>query len=236
MAQSRAKAWSVFMDVVATVAAVAACVVLAIRFGPFYGNAAEQPAASLPTDPVNLSAAPSLGSTAAPVTMVIYSDFECTFCGRFARDTWPALQHRFVDTGKVVVHFKYVPLPIHEHALAAARAANCTNPSGQFWRMHDLIFSHQEDLTARRLERDAVSLGLEPAAYRACAQKDSRVVADDLAEATRLGVRGTPTFFFGTTNSNRTVTITGRVSGARPASEFETAIESALAKTKRSAP
>jgi len=68
----------------------------------------------------------------APVEVVLYSDFQCPFCGRFVQETFSDLRTAYVDVGKVQVAFRHVPLPIHDRAERAAEAAECAATQGKF--------------------------------------------------------------------------------------------------------
>src|SRR6187551_2561046 len=76
------------------------------------GNRARTPppppveAAPLPKEPISIAGAATKGSPQAKVALVIYSDFECPFCARFANDTWPALDSKYVASGRVRVAFR----------------------------------------------------------------------------------------------------------------------------------
>jgi protein-disulfide isomerase len=84
---------------------------------------------------------PVIGSQDAPVTIVEFSDFECPFCGRFFKETYPRLKARYIDTGKVKIVFRHFPLvSIHPSASNAAIAAECASRQGKFAEYHDTLF------------------------------------------------------------------------------------------------
>ena len=91
----------------------------------------------------NLSESPRLGSEDAPVTLVVFSDFECPYCRRFA-GVAELLEER--HQGSIAIYFKYFPISGHPNALPAAAAASAAHRQGQFWAMHNLIFSNQTRL------------------------------------------------------------------------------------------
>jgi protein-disulfide isomerase len=85
------------------------------------------------------------GSATAPVTVYEMSDFQCPYCRRFALETFPALDSAYVATGKVRWAFVNYPLTsIHQNAVAAAEVALCAARQNAFWRVHDLLYQHQE--------------------------------------------------------------------------------------------
>lgn len=84
-----------------------------------------------------------LGDMNAKVTLIEYSDFQCPFCDKFFRETYPLLKKEYVDTGKVRLVYRHFPLSFHPLAEPAARASECANEQGKFWEMHDGIFKLQ---------------------------------------------------------------------------------------------
>lgn len=56
------------------------------------------------------------GKADAPLTMIEYSDFTCGYCLKFFKETWPKIQARYVDTGKVRFLYKDIPVPIKGRA------------------------------------------------------------------------------------------------------------------------
>ncbi|MCE9671855.1 thioredoxin domain-containing protein [Myxococcus stipitatus] len=176
--------------------------------------------AELPTQKVEVGNAPSRGPANAPVTLVAFSDFECPFCSR-AVPTLHALEQEYA--GKLRVAFKHQPLPNHPHARLAAVASLAAHEQGRFWEMHDVLFANQRALTREDLEAHARKVGLDMARFTQ-ALDSSRFDAHiqlDMAEATRLGVTATPTFF-----------VNGRpIVGALPIDHFRRVIDEELKKS-----
>ncbi|MCX7807810.1 MAG: DsbA family protein [Deltaproteobacteria bacterium] len=137
---------------------------------------------------------PIRGSPMAPVTLAIFSDFECPFCGR-AHPIIREILREF--EGKVRVIFFNYPLSSHIHAMPAARAAIAAGNQGKFWEMHDLLFDHQDALSEEDLSRYARQLGLDMERFRADMRSEEtqkRIEADrNLGRA--IGVDHTPTIF-----------------------------------------
>jgi protein-disulfide isomerase len=137
----------------------------------------------------------TLGPDHAPVTVVEYGDFECPNCKQ-AAPAVKLLLERFEEQVRFV--YRHFPLEdVHPHALLAAEAAECAGAQGQFWRMHDLLFAHQDHLKARDLHRYAEEVGLDMARYTA--EMDDHIylqrVREHIDGGLRSGVRGTPGFF-----------------------------------------
>jgi len=115
-----------------------------------------------PQDPgVPIEGDPVLGSSNAPVTMVEISDFQCPFCGKYARETFPQIKKEYVDTGKVKIIFKNFPLPMHPNAQKAAEAAECAADQGKFWEYKEKLFANQNNLSVEDLKKYAQESGLK---------------------------------------------------------------------------
>lgn len=171
---------------------------------------------------VDLATAPAKGLATAPVTIAEFAEFQCPFC-QTVNATLQDIEEKYKDRVRFV--WKHLPLiNIHSHAMDAALAAEAAKNQGKFWEYHDKLFANQERLEPGDLRSYAQALGLDLARFdrdRNDPQLKTKVL-DDMAEATALGVKSTPTFF-----------INGRlVSGAMPFETFSTIIDAELAKQK----
>lgn len=101
------------------------------------------------------------------------------------------------NPGQVKVVFKHYPLPMHANAKPAALASYAAQKQSRFWEMHDLLYQNQRALDPASLRRYAESLGLDMAAYDrdVAAAESVRYMDQQLLEAQRLGVPGTPSFY-----------------------------------------
>jgi len=175
-----------------------------------------------PAEPVDvdIGRAPTDGKENAPVEIVLYSDFQCPFCGR-VNPSIDRIKKEYGD--KVVVAFKHFPLSFHQDAKPAAIASLAAHRQGKFWAMHDMLFENQRALGESDFERYAKELGLDVAQFKKD-MKDPALekwVEQDMAEGRKLGVRGTPATF-----------INGRlVSGAKPYGEFKSIVDDELGKS-----
>ncbi len=178
---------------------------------------------------VGLDNDPVLGESGALVTIVEFSDFQCPFCRSFWRDTLPQIKKNFIDSGKVKFVYRDFPLPIHPSAPKSAEAAECAREQGQYWEMHDKIFSEQDLLGQGTVQYDvndlknwAREIGLNTKDFNSCLDsgKYQAEVEKDLADGQRAGVSGTPTIFI---NGRRVV-------GAQPYTAFAQVIEEELGK------
>jgi protein-disulfide isomerase len=141
-----------------------------------------------------------LGPARAPVTVVVFSAFECPYCRRFAE----TLRQVAAEEKRVRFLFRNLPLEMHPWAKPAAEIAACVErQSGEaFWRVHDYLFEHQQELTAEnltsRLMGFAGSLrGVHAGGIRACVEHrvSAPLLHGDAALAAELHVSGTPTVF-----------------------------------------
>jgi protein-disulfide isomerase len=175
---------------------------------------------------VDVTGAPAKGPEDAPVTLVVFSEFQCPFC-RSVNPTLKQLEERYKD--KVRFVFKHLPLTsLHPQAMGAAIAAEAAGRQGKFWEYHDQLFENQERIAPEDLRHHARDLGLDVARFERDLT-DSQLqgnIRSDMAEATALSVKSTPTFF-----------INGRlVRGAMPFETFATIIDDELAKSSASRP
>ncbi len=164
---------------------------------------------------------PSLGAREALVTIVEFSDFQCPSCARFV----PIIKQLIAQYGdKVRIIFRDFPLTIHKDAPKAAEAASCANEQGKFWEMHDKLFSNQNNLRVNDLKRYAAEIGLDITNFSQCLDsgKYSKEWQEDMADGSRYGISGTPTFF-----------INGRlVVGAVPYEVFAKIIDEELGRAQ----
>ncbi len=165
----------------------------------------------------------ALGDVDAPVVMIAYSDFQCPFCGKFARDTEPKLVDEYVEDGTLRIEWRDFPY-LGAESTTAARAARAAAAQGKFWEFHDALYAHQQPpnsgrLTPAYLTGVARRIGLDARKLRADLTSDevAEAVRRDFQEGQSIGVTGTPAFL-----------VNGRpIMGAQPLEVFEDAIDHA---------
>jgi protein-disulfide isomerase len=171
-----------------------------------------------------------MGNPEATVAIIEFSDYQCPYCKRFQRQTFPRIKKNYIDTGKVRYVFRDFPLQqIHSEASSAAVAANCSGQQGKFWEMHGALFNAQGRLGLNLYKAKAEELGLNLEDFESCLADpvQAEKVNEELLYGQSLGIRGTPHFLLGRIEGGRIVDVT-RISGARPFQAFATAIDSLL--------
>lgn len=186
----------------------------------------------LPTAPISFEGSASRGNVNAKLTVVEFSDFQCPFCGRYARDTFEQLDHDYVATGKVRYVFRHYPIEkIHPNAFKAALAGECARQQGKFWELHHRLFANQQALADVDLLNHAKAVGMDGAGFQRCVVMGpiTAKIRQDLDEGTRAGVTGTPTFFMGVVQKDGKLKTLKKVPGAAPYATFKSAIDTLLA-------
>jgi protein-disulfide isomerase len=167
---------------------------------------------------VPIEGLPTYGDDRAFVTLVAFVDHECPYCAK-VQGTIEALRETYGARLRLVIAPR--PLPMHEHADAAARAFLAADRLGKGEAMHARLFSGRHPLDEEAIRDAARSVGLDLDVFDAArADKTTDVtLRTSLALASKVGASGTPTFF-----------IDGRrVTGARPFSELKKVIDEELA-------
>lgn len=168
------------------------------------------------------------GNVKAKVAIVEFSDFQCPFCGEYARNVYPQVQREFVNTGRVRYSFRNLPLSGHQFASAAARAAECARQQGRFWEYHDRLFANQNAFNDTQLLQHAEAIGLESTRFSGCFLSEvDEIIQGDKLEAARLRVNSTPTFLVGVIEGGR-VRVLRKISGAQPLSVFNRVVNEVI--------
>ena len=138
---------------------------------------------------------PWTGNKSAPVTIVIFSDYTCPYCAKFA-EVERMIAENYSDKVKIV----FRDFPVHgEISYKAAEAADCALEQGKFWEYHYILFERQREWinNVSKLYDYAKELGLDVNKFKACLDSDKYrdEVRKDYEDGIRYGVQGTPTFF-----------------------------------------
>jgi protein-disulfide isomerase len=196
----------------------------------------DEMAAARGTPVLDLTGAPSLGSADAPVTLVEFADYECPYCIRHFTETMPLLRANEIQSGAVRYVFRDFPIDsLHPGAIRAHEAAGCAAEQGRFWALHPKLFSPPGTHTDANLEARAQDAGLAMPEFKACltSGRTTAAVRASVAEITKLGATGTPTFLLGVRQgAPDRIRIVQALAGALPYAEFQKAI-AAVAATVR---
>ncbi|OSC53288.1 disulfide bond formation protein DsbA [Streptomyces sp. 4F] len=227
--------------VLAALVLVAAVVVAAVALGgggksadrPAAASASDAPSAAPPADPALLALARrdaddpyAVGKPDAPVVMIEYSDFQCPYCGRFARETKPELLRDYVDKGVLRIEWRHFPI-FGEESEQAARASWAAGRQGRFWQFHDTAYGqprerNKGDFAEKELLAMAEEAGvgdLDRFRTDMGSAAADEAVNRDVEEGYALGVSSTPAFL-----------VNGRpILGAQPTDVFAEAVEAAQA-------
>ncbi|MCH9685859.1 MAG: thioredoxin domain-containing protein, partial [Deltaproteobacteria bacterium] len=162
---------------------------------------------------VGLGTEPAIrGAEDALVTIVMFGDFQCPYCKRVL----PTLDQILAGDRDVRLVFRHNPLPMHDNANIAAKAAVAAGKQGKFWLMHDKLYENQHALSEENFRTWADELGLDLVRFDRDYHDSAtqRLIDADSAATKKLGATGTPAFF-----------VNGRyLAGAQPLHGFETVI------------
>jgi len=168
---------------------------------------------SLQPQDIPIEGRPVLGSDEAPVTVVVFADFQCPHCKLEAPKIRKTVE-QFRGRAKLV--FKHFPLMGHPRAKQAAIATEAALEQGKFWEMHDIVFANQDELEDADILSYASRIGLDMAKFKAHynARKGKAVVEADKKHGEEAGVDGTPAVFVNGRRANgRYILFGGELSG-----------------------
>jgi protein-disulfide isomerase len=162
---------------------------------------------------------PAKGPVAAPVTVVMFSDFQCSAC----KATHPLLEKAMaMFPGKIRFVVRDFPLEsLHPNGFRAALAANAANAQGKFFEYTEVLYANQDALDDESLKKYAAELGLNVKLFEIDfnSEKNAAEVRKDMADGNKYGVNSTPTIFVNGVKA-RDLSVNG----------FKAAIERALKK------
>lgn len=163
------------------------------------------------------------GDVDAPVVLVAYSEFQCPFCGKFARDTAPILEQKYVADGTLRIEWRDFPF-LGPESTTAAVAGRAAAAQGKFWEFHDAMYAdplppNSGNLDQAYVESMARSVDIDIEKFRQVMSdpETSTAVQAEFEAGRSAGVTSTPSFFINGTP----------VIGAQPAEVFEQVIEEA---------
>jgi protein-disulfide isomerase len=172
---------------------------------------------------VDPGSSPWKGSKDAPVTIVVFSDFECIHCGTLAQTLETMLK---TFPGRIRVVFKNYIIPYHKNSESAAMAALAAGEQKKFWEMHDLLFKNQQALGKEAIMGYAQSLQMDMQKFESAlvSRELKNKLDQDMSQGKTLNIQNLPTTF-----------INGRsFMGSPPAEYIKGIIEETLKKGSQS--
>ena len=169
---------------------------------------------------------PILGNPNAPITIVEWGDYQCTYCHAFYKNSKDSLINEYVDTGKVNFIFRDFPLNGQDSVLAA-EASYCANDQGKYWEYHDELYKNWAGektgwVNRNSLDQFAVTVGIDTTQFDKCLEdkKYEQKVLDNQKFGERIGINATPSFLiFDSKNGTKII-------GAQPFSVFKQVLDS----------
>jgi protein-disulfide isomerase len=146
----------------------------------------------------------AIGPADAPVVLEVFADYQCPWCGKFARETLPGLVRTYVAAGQLRIEERAIAFlgsGAADESLDAAAAAACAAPAGKYWAFADYLAWNQSGenegaFSRERLGTIADRVGLEPTAFQACLD-DPQIrgaIEARTSQAFQAGIQSTPTF------------------------------------------
>lgn len=181
--------------------------------------------------------APSVGQAEAPVVVVEFFDFRCTFCAEQARTVYPEIARRYIDKGLVRYVFVEALSPDAVQSWRDAEAARCAGDSGRYTAARKYLFS--ADASPREGPLDlvafATAVGADPASIGFCVSthRHEQAIANAVARARAYRVSATPTYLVGfPVAGTGEITVQRNIVGATNVARIAEAIEQLLASER----
>ena len=180
-------------------------VVIFVAIGQLGGTTKlKDPAISYPAALVNGA---TLGKADAKVTIEVYGDFQCPFCGQYDLNIEPVIVNKYVTTGvaRVVHHdFEFIgQQTVDRESRLASAGAVCAVAQDKYWDYSHWVFENQIGVNVGSYKRDrlvaiAAAAGLDTAAFGTCLNDAATLASVDAATTAALTVKNivsTPTIF-----------------------------------------
>ena len=191
------------------------CLVLGIFLANFIDMEDSQLLAEIPTitniekqqnargpDVLIKNGSPILGSVDAPITLVEFGDYQCSFCKRHFDQTHDLIMKNYVETNKVKILFKDLIVTPGKDSVHAAHATHCAKDQGMFWKYHYMLYNNWEGentgwVTTDNLNKFAQKINMNMDEFSKCMLEDKwmELIVASKNDANTLGVTGTPSFF-----------------------------------------
>ena len=228
------------------------CLVLGIFLGNFIDEENSQFLVEVPTitniekqqnipgpDVLVNNGSPILGSIDAPITLIEFGDYQCTYCKRHFDETHNLIVKNYVETNKVKILFKDLVVTPGKDSTHAAHAAHCAKEQGMFWEYHNMLYNNWEGestgwITSDNLNKFAKNIDLDMNKFSECMSGDKwmKLINASQQDANTLGVTGTPSFFLIASwqEPDQQGNEIAKIHGAQPYDVFERTIDLLLKK------
>ena len=145
---------------------------------------------------------PMLGNIDAPLTLVEFGDYQCSYCKRHFDQTHDLIMKNYVATSKVKILFKDMIVTPGEDSVNAAHAAHCAKDQGMFWKYHYMLYNSWEGestgwVTDDNLNKFAKNIDLDMNKFSKCMSENKwmKLISASENDAKIMGITGTPSFF-----------------------------------------
>ncbi|NYF98339.1 DsbA family protein [Janibacter cremeus] len=146
----------------------------------------------------------AMGDVDAPLVLIEYADYRCPYCGVFNRDTLPTIVEEYVETGRIRIEWRDLPL-FGEQSSDAAVAARAAGKQGRFWEYHDAVYADAPEEEHLEVTRDKLLGWAQEVDVPDMDQFEEdlddprllELVRADAHEGEQVGATGTPTFVIG---------------------------------------
>ena len=205
-------------------------VAVAVSIGAFaFSQESKQNDVGYQASDLILGGAPILGDSNAPLTLVEWGDYQCTYCHRFHEEVKDSVLSNFVESGKIRFTFRDFTLNGPASVLAA-EAAYCAGDQNKYWEYHDELYNNWEGentgwVTMSNLKRFASNVGLDMNQFDKCVQDHGykQKVLSNYKYGQQIGVSATPTFMIIDNEGDARV-----IRGAQPYEVFDQVINEKL--------
>ena len=143
---------------------------------------------------------PIMGDPNAPITILEWGDYQCTFCYKFHQNTLDVINEEFIKTGKVKVIFKDFPLNGPDSKLAS-EASYCAHEQDKYWKYHDELYENWAGertgwITREALSKFAESINLDMEKFNKCLDENKyKNKINSIYEfGNEIGIDATPSF------------------------------------------
>jgi protein-disulfide isomerase len=168
-------------------------------FLAFYPESESEPSLLTITKLID-GGSPIMGDSGAPITILEWGDYQCTFCYKFHQNTLNVINEDYIKTGKVKLVFKDFPLNGPD-SLLAAEAAYCAQDQGKYWQYHDEIYKNWRGERTGWVTREALdtfgdTVNLDLSEFNKCLdeQKYQKKVISLHEFGKEIGIDATPSF------------------------------------------